>query len=233
VRHATLAAIAPLLGLTTTASIARAGDNDIHLSRLATVQTDPDGDPIAVIPQNLDFRSLVSELGVVLAPRLLAPSDTLGFGGFQFSVDLGYSSFTQSADYWRVKSGASGDNLPTLGLFARKGMWFPVPSSEVGAGFVHLMDSELWTGQAYAKIGIHEGYHDLPIPSVAVRGAVSRLMGSPWRRSTSRSRSRSGSAAPGPGRRTAAGTCWSSCRARRSSIRRRTSIRWTIRTTRR
>jgi hypothetical protein len=68
--------------------------------------------------------------------------------------------------------------MPTLGLFARKGMWFPVPSSEVGAGFVHLLDSDLWAAQAYARIGLHEGFHDLPVPSVAVRAAASRLMGS-------------------------------------------------------
>jgi hypothetical protein len=68
--------------------------------------------------------------------------------------------------------------MQTVGIFARKGMWFPVPSSEIGAGFVHLLDSGLWSAQTYAKIGLHEGYHDLPVPSVAVRGAVSRLMGS-------------------------------------------------------
>jgi hypothetical protein len=59
----------------------------------------------------------------------------------------------------------------------RKGMWFPVPSLEFGAGAVHLMGSRLWTAQGYAKIALHEGYHDLPIPSLAVRGAVSRLIG--------------------------------------------------------
>ena len=55
-------------------------------------------------------------------------------------------------------------------------MWFPVPSFEVGAGAVHLVDSHTWTGQLYAKLALHEGYHDLPIPSLAVRGAVSRMM---------------------------------------------------------
>jgi hypothetical protein len=35
----------------------------------------------------------------------------------------------------------------------------------------------MWSGQIYAKFGLHEGYHDLPIPSVAVRGAASRLVG--------------------------------------------------------
>ena len=35
-----------------------------------------------------DFRSLMSELGAVMAPRLVVPADNLGFGGFQVSGEL-------------------------------------------------------------------------------------------------------------------------------------------------
>jgi len=66
--------------------------------------------------------------------------------------------------------------MTTVGFFVRKGLWFPVPSFEVAVGGVHLVDSHTWTGQLYAKLGLHEGYHDLPIPSLAVRGGVSRMM---------------------------------------------------------
>jgi hypothetical protein len=41
---------------------------------------------------------------------------------------------------------------------------------------VHLVDSRDWMGQLYTKVALNEGYHDLPLPSLAVRGAVSRLM---------------------------------------------------------
>jgi hypothetical protein len=41
---------------------------------------------------------------------------------------------------------------------------------------VHLVDSRTWTGQLYAKLSLHEGYHDLPLPSLSARGAVSRMM---------------------------------------------------------
>jgi hypothetical protein len=140
------------------------------------------------IGQNLEFRELCSQLGVVLAPHLLTPSDSIGFGGFQFAVDTSYTSIDSSAAYWRVlessmNPGATTDGtshgattMQTVGLFARKGMWFPIPSIEVGAGAVHLTNSRLWTGQLYAKFSLHEGYHDLPLPSLAVRGAVSRMM---------------------------------------------------------
>ena len=179
--------IAIVLGLTAAAAAvpAHAGQNDIDLARLGKVTTDAMGTPTGVVGQNLEFRSLVSELGVVLAPQLLTPSDTLGFGGFQFTADLGYTSISNGASYWRVLQSSTSATaashgasmMPTIGVFARKGMWLPLPSFEVGAGVVHLMDSHMYAAQGYAKFGLHEGYHDLPLPSLAVRGAASRLMG--------------------------------------------------------
>jgi hypothetical protein len=161
------------------AGAASAGDNDLEMSRLAVV-TETDGVATSVTGNNAEFRSLASELGVVLAPRLLAPSDTLGFGGFQFSADVGMTSIASDQAYWRVLRGGgeAAANLSTLGVFARKGLWFPVPSIEIGGGMVHLMDSRMWVPQGYVKLALVEGYHDLPLPSVAVRGGVSRLMGS-------------------------------------------------------
>lgn len=168
-------------------SAADAEDNDIILSRLGTRITTPSGVLTNVIGQNLEFRALASQLGVVLAPHLMTPADTVGFGGFQFTVDYSTTTIDANAPYWRARAGSpdptgtSGaahgpDSLSTIGLFARKGMWFPVPSFEVGAGAVHLADSKIWTGQLYTKVALHEGYSKLPLPSVAVRGAVSRMM---------------------------------------------------------
>ncbi|HVV88588.1 MAG TPA: hypothetical protein VHE35_36340 [Kofleriaceae bacterium] len=166
---------------------AHAGDNDLILSRLSTqVGTGADE---RTVGESLELRSLLSELGVALAPRLLTPSDTIGFGGFQLTADLASTTISSDASYWRVLASspsptATADGtshgagaLPTVGVFVRKGMWFPVPSIEFGGGAVHLMDSRLWTGQAYVKLALLEGYHKLPVPSVAVRGAVSRLFG--------------------------------------------------------
>jgi hypothetical protein len=166
----------------------QAGPNDVVLARLATeVGVGPGA---TVIGDNLAFRSMVSELGVVLAPRLMSPADTLGFGGFQFAADIGFSTITDTADYWRALESSPdpwgtidgishGDRvMTTMGLHVRKGIWLPLPSFEVGAGIVHLNDSRLWSAQGYAKFALHEGYHGLPLPSLAVRGAASRLMGS-------------------------------------------------------
>lgn len=179
---AALQAVVTAIATVSWISPAAAGDNDIVLSRLAVERNG------GVTGNNVEFRSLVSELGVVLAPRLLAPSDTLGFGGFQFAADIGFTGISNGASYWRVRephaqSGGDGTHgsgvVSTVGVFARKGMWLPLPSFEVGAGMVHLMGSNLLAAQGYGKIALHEGYHGLPLPSLALRGAVSRMMGEP------------------------------------------------------
>ena len=158
------------------AAPARADSNDLVLSKLGTKITDSMGNTTSVVGDPLAFRALASQLGTVLAPDLLTPADTLGFSGFQLTVDYASTTIDQSADYWRVLQGPAPSSMQTVGFFARKGLWFPVPSFEVGGGAVHLVDSHIWTGQIYAKLALVEGYHDLPLPSLSVRGAVSRMM---------------------------------------------------------
>jgi hypothetical protein len=179
----TLLALCLLLAAPLTA---QAGENDVVLGRLVVLVDDGGtGTPTRAVGQNLELRSLVSELGVALAPRLVAPADTLGFGGFQFSADIGWTSISSDARYWRAlrssPSATAADHgtsmLPTVGIFARKGIWFPLPSIEFGAGAVHLFDSRIWSAQGYMKLAIQEGYHDMPIPSVALRAGISRVMG--------------------------------------------------------
>lgn len=161
---------------------AAADVNDLVLGRLTNRVSATN-----IVPQNADLRSLSSQLGVVLAPHLLTPADTLGFGGFQLTVDYAATTIDAAAPYWRARLGspdpAGAENvahgpgtLGTFGFFVRKGLWLPVPSFELGAGAVHLVDSRIWTGQVYAKLALHEGYTRLPLPSLAVRGAVSRMM---------------------------------------------------------
>lgn len=174
-------------GLTPWTSPAHADDNDIVLSRLGNAINV--GGTMDVIGDSQDFRSAISELGVVLAPRLMSPADSLGFGGFQFSVDTSFTTINSGENYWRMRESSTdpagtgaGDHgsgvMRTTGLFMRKGMWFPLPSFEFGAGAVHLANSRIWTGQVYAKFSLHEGYHGWPLPSLSVRGAASRMMGS-------------------------------------------------------
>jgi hypothetical protein len=132
------------------------------------------------------FRSLMSELGVVIAPRLQTPADTLGYAGFQFSAELGVTKINSSRSYWNGVSGADPGSpagtrqdsyLTTVGGFVRKGMWFPLPAFEFGAGALNIVGSRMYAVQAYAKVALQEGFHGWWLPSFAVRGSVSQLLG--------------------------------------------------------
>lgn len=170
-----------------TAAPAWADDNDLVMSRLGDVVRDADGAVIDAVGDNQAFRSLASELGVVLAPRLGEPADTLGWGGFALTADLAFTSIASDAAYWRAleSSPAPGETgvthgdslLTTVGVFAKKGLVLPLPSFEVGLGAVHLASSRMWAAQAYGKLALHEGYHGWVLPSVALRGGISRMMG--------------------------------------------------------
>jgi hypothetical protein len=192
-----------VLGLLLAALPARADKNDLALWRLGQLNINQDG-TIAQPGVTLDaaaetqFRSLASELGVVLAPRLLMPADTLGYSGFQFSAEMSFTTINTNQNNtsstlspWRNAlerhgtRGADGNLdssipgvLSTVGVFVRKGIWLPLPSFEVGAGALNVLDTNMFALQVYAKMAIHEGFHGWPLPSVAVRGAASRLMGS-------------------------------------------------------
>ena len=166
---------------------ASAGPNDLVLARLGTRVLDGSGNVTSVVGDSLELRALASQLGVVLAPSLLTPADTLGLSGIQLSLIGGQTSISASEDYWRARAGspdpagAGGvahgpSGLRTIGAALHKGLWFPLPSFELGVGAVHLLDSSIWAVQASAKLALVEGYHDLPLPSLAVRGAVSRMM---------------------------------------------------------
>ena len=187
---------------------ARAGKHDLQLSNFcpqqavslggvpqqecAWVQRDAGGLITGPVTPSGDaqglYRSLMSELGVAIAPRLMTPADTLGFAGFQFSADLGVTKISNSQPYWDGVRGVDPMNrgarrpdayLTTLGGYVRKGLWLPLPALEFGAGALKVLDSNMYAVQGYAKIALQEGFHGWALPSVAVRGSVSQLLGTP------------------------------------------------------
>lgn len=182
-------------------AIARADKNDLNLlnlcppsgtgqcswlGRSASGQTTVTLDPEAASR----YRSLMSEMGVVMAPRLMTPADTLGYAGFQFSAELGFTSINPNRQiagqsYWNGVEGVTPNSpnatrpsstLTTVGGFVRKGLWLP-PGLEVGAGAVSLLGSRMYAIQGYAKFALQEGFHDWVLPSFAVRGSASQLLG--------------------------------------------------------
>src|SRR5690606_25632965 len=117
---------------------------------------------IYAVGDNQAFRSLASELGVDLAPRSGDGADTVGFGGFAITADLASTQIHSDHAHWRVLESSpdpagtgvrhGARTLSTVGVFARKGLWLPLPSFELGIGAVHLVHSRMWAGQAYAKL---------------------------------------------------------------------------------
>ena len=137
----------------------------------STIPTDP-------VRQTM-YKSLMSELGVVIAPRALSPADTLGYSGFQLAFETSFTQISNTQDFWQKGvENVSGSFLPTISVMARKGIWLPLPGFEIGAGATKLLDSNMYAVQGYAKLALHEGFHDWAIPSLALRGAVSHLLGS-------------------------------------------------------
>ena len=151
-------------------SEARAGKYDLDLTPLGQVQENG-----SVTQDNAAFRSLSSEVGVLMAPRVVDPADTLGLAAFAVSADVTINTLSGDADFWRDTTRGTPDGVaPTLQVMGRKGLW---PGIEIGAGATHLFDSRMWTISGYGKIALHEGFHHLPIPSIALRGMFSRLLG--------------------------------------------------------
>jgi len=148
-----------------------AGKYDLDLTRLGVT------DAGMVDPDHQAFRSLSSELGVLIAPKPVDPADSLGLSGFAIATDFSFNTIGSDKDYWKktVNSSQGASNVvPSLQVLGRKGLW---PGIEVGGGATHVFDSSMWAMAGYAKASLHEGFHHLPIPSIAVRGSFSRLLG--------------------------------------------------------
>lgn len=172
----------------------QAVSNDLTVQCLVVPRTfRPGADPPLSMREQSMYRSLLSEMSVVMAVPVMEPADTTGFSGFHFSFDVqatsvsinnAYISGYRQADGSNAMAGVknvSGQFLPVASLMLRKGVWFlPLPlfpSLEFGFGASNLLQSGIFGLNGYLKFALHEGYHDIPIPSIAVRASVSRLAG--------------------------------------------------------
>ena len=158
-----------LAAITSFSSEAWAGKYDLDLTPLG-------GENGTLDPDYGAFRSLSSELGVIAAPKPVDPADSLGLSGFAFSADVSLNTIAHNRDYWSATTDGEADPVvPTLQIVGRKGLW---PGLEVGAGATHIFDSRLWSLAGYGKLALHEGFHHLPIPSIALRFGGAQLLGS-------------------------------------------------------
>jgi len=156
--------------------------NDLQLSKLYRYHVSPGlaGTDLINAQRNANrsFRSLMSQLGMALAPQFHSPAETTGYNGFAFAAKYGFTTIDDSSEYWENGTVRPPDPvLHTLSMDIRKGIWFPVPSFELGAGFTHLVGSHLFSLNAMAKLSLHEGFLHWATPALAVRFAGQRIVG--------------------------------------------------------
>ena len=164
-------------------------DNDPALRGFA--QCDREGQCTA--DQSM-FHEYARELGMAMAPKLLAPAETLGINGFALSLgEYSVTNIRQDKEYWargteqtlaetiahEQAPDLNGEAAPpsvlhTLDFRARKGLPYSV---ELGASLTYLVDSEFFAFGGEVKWALNEAVDQLPI-DFAIQAAVNRCFGS-------------------------------------------------------
>lgn len=154
-------------------------DNDPKLENLCIPGGDTGSFPCGTrpTPDQEAFASLAKEYGMIFAPSLVAPAETMGINGFQFNIQVGLHAINASEDYWTraVEDGDPSDFMSTVRLDVRKGLPY---SFEVGMNATYLVESELWAFGGMLKWALNESVDAFPV-DIAVRGSVNRVVGSP------------------------------------------------------
>lgn len=179
--------VTAVLAVLLSATMAWAGPNDLQLSRFGDFQTiDREGCTNTcgfVEADEAGFSALTKDLGQVFAPRLIAPSETLGQAGFAVKLMTSFSTIPhdsvtdgETTPYWQKgMEGRSPDPvLFTSHLQVRKGLPF---SFEVVGNLAYLYASEMFAMGADLRWALNEGFDYFP--DVAVRGSVNTLVGAP------------------------------------------------------
>lgn len=174
----TTVALVAALAVVSTTSVALAGPHDLELSRfLEFEEVETDHDRIWGQAEGDDeaFRNLSRDLGQVFAPRLIAPSETLGQAGFAMKFMGSVSNIPDGADYWqRGLEGVPASALYMNHVQVRKGLPF---SLEVVGNLGHLAGSQMFAMGADVRFAVQEGYQYFP--DVAARGSVNTVTGAP------------------------------------------------------
>lgn len=177
-----------LLGLVFFPSLAAAGPNDIRLSGLAQGFTPAvnAGDPRPLGQDRVfqaRFAALSYQLGVLMAPTLLTPAETLGFDGFVVQTETSFTGIDTETggaeNYWVLGTEESNPSstVSSLAIRVRKGLPY---SFELGGGLSTILGSRLSTVQTDVKWSLLEGFQQVYfLPDIALRVGVSRLLGSP------------------------------------------------------
>src|SRR5262245_44998663 len=89
-----------VLATTLVCARAQAGDNDLTLERLIGTPRVAGTAPEVTVATRSAYAGLVSELGVLAAPRPLQPADSLGWSGYAAQLEVGATQVNRDADFW-------------------------------------------------------------------------------------------------------------------------------------
>ncbi|HEY2510258.1 MAG TPA: hypothetical protein VGI39_05360, partial [Polyangiaceae bacterium] len=146
-----------------------------------SAKTSTPASSLACLPDNIAFKNLISELGFALAPSVMHPARTVGFGGFVLSLEASYTSINAdgysagngfnnaSKQYWHLgtqgSTDAAGnystvDNSPdsligVYSLMVRKGLPF---GFELDGALGYVQNTSLWTIGADVRWALLEGF---------------------------------------------------------------------------
>ena len=147
-----------------------------------------------VLVDQKGFGQFVRELGMAMAPKLLAPAETLGVNGFAFSIgQYSATNIDQTAEYWKkgteqtlaetiAHREAPTQNaeaeapafLHTVDFHVRKGLPYSV---EIGGSMTYLVNSEFFAFGGEVKWAPNEAVDAFPV-DFGVHAAVNRCFGS-------------------------------------------------------
>jgi len=128
------------------------------------------------------YERFMTEYAFGLTPKIMAPAETLGYSGFFMGLEGTLTPIPDAGgnDRWQTGTSALGRSPASMfvpALHVRKGLpW----SFEIGGAVNYLAQSELVAIQGDIKWSLFEGYKKGfrgALPDVAVRGAVSRILG--------------------------------------------------------
>ena len=120
------------------------------------------------------FDEFSSHFGQLIAPRIIAPSETLGQAGFAIKTMGSLSYIPQDSALREGVSGQPASMLFSSHLQVRKGLPF---SLEMAGNLSHIDSSSLFVMGADLRWALHEGY--AYFPDVAARVSANTLTGAP------------------------------------------------------
>jgi hypothetical protein len=168
-------------------------------TNLSTGRYSPGAFPTC-LPDNVAWKNVMNELGMVIAPTAFHPARTTGFGGFALTLEASYTSINANqatpsgTQYWHAGTEGPNNNqtnqssivnqspdsiMQVYSLKARKGLPY---GFEIVGSLGYVSNTSYWTGGADIRWAILEGFRTGPLgyfPDISVGGGVRTLTGSP------------------------------------------------------